>query len=102
MFEWSTLKNMKFVGFDNFIRVFQDKVFWKAMKNSLIWIVTTVPIQAAIGFFLAYIIEDCWKSGRGFFRTAFFLPVATSVSVVAIVWGKNASAVSGHYHSLSF
>ena len=88
VFEWSTLKNMKFVGFDNFIRVFQDEVFWKAMKNSLIWIVTTVPIQAAIGFFLAYIIEDRLKSGRGFFRTAFFLPVATSVSVVAIVWGK--------------
>lgn len=102
VFEWSTLKNMKFVGFDNFIRVFQDEVFWKAMKNSLIWIVTTVPIQAAIGFFLAYIIEDRLKSGRGFFRTAFFLPVATSVSVVAIVWGKMLQPYQGiitHYLS---
>lgn len=101
-YEWSTLKNMEFVGFENFKRVFQDKVFWTSMKNSLIWIVTTVPIQAGIGFFLAYIIEDRLKRGRGFFRTAFFLPVATSVSVVAIVWGKMLQPYQGiitHYLS---
>lgn len=102
VYEWSTLKNMEFVGFENFKRVFQDKVFWTSMKNSLIWIVTTVPIQAGIGFFLAYIIEDWLKRGRGFFRTAFFLPVATSVSVVAIVWGKMLQPYQGiitHYLS---
>ena len=101
-FEWSTLKNMTFVGLDNYFKVFKDDVFWTTMKNSMIWIVTTVPIQATIGFFLAYIIEDKLRRGRGFYRTAFFLPVATSVSVVAIVWGKMLQPYQGiitHYLS---
>lgn len=101
-YDWSTLKNMNFAGFGNYFKVFQDKVFWTCMKNSLIWIVTTVPIQAALGFFLAYIIEDRMRSAKGFFRTAFFLPVATSVSVVAIVWGKMLQPYQGiitHYLS---
>lgn len=101
-FEWSTLKNMTFVGLDNYLKVFQDDVFWTTIKNSMIWIVTTVPIQAGIGFFLAYIIEDKLRRGRGFYRTAFFLPVATSVSVVAIVWGKMLQPYQGiitHYLS---
>lgn len=99
-FEWSTLKNMTFVGLDNYMKVFQDDVFWTTIKNSMIWIVTTVPIQAGIGFFLAYIIEDKLRRGRGFYRTVFFLPVATSVSVVAIVWGKMLQPYQGiitHY-----
>ncbi len=99
-FEWSTLKNMTFVGLDNYLKVFQDDVFWTTIKNSMIWIVTTVPIQAGIGFFLAYIIEDKLRRGRGFYRTVFFLPVATSVSVVAIVWGKMLQPYQGiitHY-----
>lgn len=93
-FTWSTLNNAKFSGLDNYILLFQDKVFIKTIKNSLIWIVTTVPIQAFIGFILAYIIEERIlngkrsKVGKGFFRTAFFLPVVTSVVVVAIVWTK--------------
>lgn len=101
-FEWSTLKNMTFVGLDNYFKVFKDDVFWTTMKNSMIWIITTVPIQATIGFFLAYIIEDKLRRGRGFYRTAFFLPVATSVSVVAIVWGKMLQPYQGiitHYLS---
>lgn len=103
LYEWSTLKNMVFVGFENYIRVFQDGVFWTIIKNSVIWIVTTVPIQAIIGFFLAYIIEERLHKGKGIFRTAFFLPVVTSVVVVAIVWGKMLQPYQGiitHYLSM--
>lgn len=102
-FSWSTLKNMTFVGMENYIRIFQDKVFLTTMRNSLFWIITTVPIQAGVGFFLAYIIEEQLQKGRGIFRTVFFLPVVTSVVVVAIVWGKMLQPYQGiitHYLSV--
>ena len=87
-YDWSTLINMKFVGLENYKRLFQDKVLWITLRNSIYWIVLTVPIQAALGFILAYIIEERLKRFKGFFRTGFFFPVVTSVSVIAIVWTK--------------
>lgn len=88
LFEWSTLKSMNFVGIENYIKIFHDRVFFITMKNSFYWIITTVPIQAILGFFLAYIIEERIKKNNSFYRTILFLPVVTSVVVVAIIWGK--------------
>lgn len=87
-FDWSTLSSMKFVGLENYKELFQDKVFWITLRNSVYWIVVTVPVQAILGFILAYIIEERLKRFKGFFRTGFFFPVVTSVVVIAIVWTK--------------
>lgn len=87
-FKWSNLLNMEFAGLQNYIDVFSDPVFKKVMRNVFYWIVITITVQAAIGFTLAYIIEEKLKRFRGFFRTVFFLPVVTSVVVIAIVWAK--------------
>lgn len=51
LLKWATLSNMEFVGLENFIKVFQDSTFWVTMKNSILWIVVTVPVQAILGFF---------------------------------------------------
>ncbi|WP_394915729.1 carbohydrate ABC transporter permease [uncultured Robinsoniella sp.] len=51
---------------------------------------------------MAYIVEERLRKGKGIFRTVFFLPVATSVAVVAIVWGKMLQPYQGiitHYLS---
>ena len=88
VFSWTNLRNMEFVGLNNFTAIVKDGNMIKIFRNSILWILITVPVQACIGFFLAYLIEERLKKGKGFFRTAFFLPVATSVSVVAIIWGK--------------
>ena len=73
LLKWATLSNMEFVGLENFIKVFQDSTFWVTMKNSILWIVVTVPVQAILGFFLAYAIEERIKSkkadGKAFSRT---------------------------------
>lgn len=87
-FSWSNLLNMKFVGLENYIEVIKDPIFHKVMRNTVYWIIITISVQAAIGFTLAYIIEERLKRFRGFFRTVFFLPVVTAVVVIAIVWAK--------------
>ncbi len=93
LFEWSTMKNFVFVGVENYSKLVNDAVFWKTIKNASLWIAVTVPIQATLGFTLAYIVEEKLfnsklKKGREIFRTVFFLPVVTSVVVVAIVWSQ--------------
>lgn len=108
LLKWATLSNMEFVGLENFIKVFHDSTFWVTMKNSILWIVVTVPVQAILGFFLAYAIEERIKSkkadgkafSRTFYRTLFFIPVVTSVTVVAIMFSKifqPYQGIIGHY-----
>ena len=102
LFKWATLSNMEFVGLKNFLNVFQDSTFWITMKNSILWILVTVPVQAILGFFLAYAIEERIRSkkadgksvSRTFYRTLFFIPV------VAIMFSKifqPYQGIIGHY-----
>ncbi len=72
----------------NYARAFADPVFWIILRNMALWAAITIPVQMLIGGTLAYLIERCTKRSRTFFRTMFFLPVVTSVSVVAIVWNQ--------------
>lgn len=96
MFNWATLSKMTFVGIDNFFKLLNDSTFLSTIKNSLLWIAITVPVQACLGFLLAYAIEEKVKSKRAdgkslpkvFYRTIFFIPVVTSVTVVAIIFSK--------------
>jgi len=100
LFSWVNLRNMEFVAFDNFAAIIKDQNMFKIMRNSILWIFITVPVQACIGFFLAYMIEERLGKWRGFFRTAFFLPVATSVAVVAIIWGKMYQPYNGLFQTI--
>lgn len=66
--------------------VLADPVFWTALGNMAIWGAITIPVQMILGGLIAYFIERHTTVFKAFFRTAFFLPVVTSVSVVSIVW----------------
>ncbi|WP_082979818.1 carbohydrate ABC transporter permease [Labrys sp. WJW] len=70
----------------NYIGVLRDPTFWVVVRNMTLWAVITIPVQMVIGGLLAYFIERHTHRLRGFFRTMFFLPVVTSVSVVSLVW----------------
>ncbi len=75
-----------FVGLANYLAAFQDRTFWLVLRNMLLWGLITIPVQMLIGGLLAYAIERHTRRLRGFYRTMFFLPVVTSVSVVSLVW----------------
>ena len=75
-------------AFANYLRAFADPVFWIAMRNMALWAIITIPVQMAFGGLIALLIERYTRRSRAFFRTMFFLPVVTSVSVVAIVWSQ--------------
>ena len=78
-------KDAAFVGFENYIRLFQDASFLKAMKNTLYFAVIVVPYQVTLAFGLALLVRENIK-GIGIFRSAYFSPLVTSMSVIAILW----------------
>ena len=75
----------KFIGFDNFTRLFQDPTFWHSLRNTVVFAVFVVPIQAGIALGLAVLINVKIK-GVNFFRTVYFLPVVTSMVVISLLW----------------
>ncbi|MBR1918041.1 MAG: sugar ABC transporter permease [Spirochaetales bacterium] len=74
-----------FTGLDNYKRVFQDPTFYKALKNTVYFMVVVVIYQDTMAFMLALLVRRNLK-GIGIFRTAYFTPLVTSMTVVAILW----------------
>ena len=73
------------VGFDNFVRLFHDTLFWKSLRNTLYFAVIVVPLQSAFALLLALLVNTRTK-GTNVFRTLYFIPVVTSIVVVSILW----------------
>lgn len=76
---------MEIVGINNYMTLVSDKLFWKCLKNTFYFTVIIVPVEAVIALGLAVLVNK--KSfGRTFFRTAYFAPVISSLTVVSILW----------------
>lgn len=85
-YNWNILKNIqKFVGFDNFLKAFQDERFLNALANTFIYTVSYVPLLVVMALVLAVFLSYAFW-GSGFFRSLFFLPAITSMAIIAIVF----------------
>ena len=74
-----------FVGFENYIAVFRDSTFYKAVGNTLLFVVITVPVQCLLALGLALLVNRTYR-GFGIFKLAYFAPVITSMTVVALLF----------------
>lgn len=75
----------KFVGFGNYVKLFNDPVFWTALWNTLLWIGLTVPLQMGLGLVTALLLnrEFPW---RGLARALIIIPWALPSVVIALMW----------------
>lgn len=73
------------IGFGNFIDIFTDPIFYSALKNTFLYMFTVVPISLLFALLFASLLSKKVK-GTGFFQTAYFLPMVTSVTAVGLVW----------------
>lgn len=76
------------VGMDNYVRVVNDKFFWRAFGNTLkIWGVNIV-LQLGIAFLLTIVFSDIKyrMRGLGFFRAVFYLPNIIAATSVAFLF----------------
>jgi len=76
---------MKPVGLANYTKLFQDHYFLKSIRNTLVFLLLHIPLQLMVALGLAVVLnEKLWF--RGFFRSAFFMPVVVSGVVITIMW----------------
>ena len=75
-----------FIGFKNYTTLFQDEVFWIALKNTLIIVVVSVPVTCAFSLWVASAISRMPVAATSAFRCIFYLPVVTGSVAVTMVW----------------
>ncbi len=75
-----------FIGFGNYKELFQDEVFWKGLKNTLIIVLVSVPVTCAFSLWVASIISKMHVAATSLFRCIFYLPVVTGSVAVTVVW----------------
>ena len=75
----------KFVGFDNFIKLFKDPIFLKSLSNTLKFVVLVIPLQIGAALGLALLLNKKRKANT-FFKVAYFSPVVMSLVVISVLW----------------
>ncbi len=82
----ASLKNLRFVGLANYLVVLRMGLFWKALGNTLYFVVVGVPLSVAVALGTALLVHSRLARWKGFFRVALFTPVVTNLVAVAVIW----------------
>jgi len=82
-FEWDGLNIPKFVGFRNFVTIFLDATFLKALINNLIWTLIFLTVPVIMGLIVAELLR---KTKWAFFQPFFFFPVILPIASVGLIW----------------
>jgi multiple sugar transport system permease protein len=80
------LHNLRFVGTGNYLRLLRDPLFWKVIRNTLVFVVLGVPLTLAASLGGALLVNSKVAVLRGLFRTIFFAPVVTTLVAVAVIF----------------
>lgn len=93
--------HMKFAGAYNYTRMIQDKVFLQALLNNFAYLIIQVPIMLLLALGLAAMLNNKNLKFKGVFRTAIFLPCATSLVSYAIIF-RALFALDGFVNTMLF
>ncbi len=77
--------DIRFNGLENFVRLFQEKTFWIAVKNTFYFAILTVVLKNVLGFLMALAVRGESKF-NSYLRTVIFLPIMISSIVVCIIF----------------
>lgn len=80
------LSNLRFIGFDNYTRLFGNPLFWKAMGNTLWFVVLGVPLVVGLSLGAALLVNAKTLKWRPVWRVALFAPFVTTLVATAVVW----------------
>lgn len=95
-YQWDGLSAPVFVGLGNFVALWDDRVFWTALENNLIWTAIFLTIPIAMGLLAASMLLIVPRRGSTIFQVVYFLPVIIATAITARVWqGMIYSPVTG-------
>ena len=81
-----TLTDFSFVGLSNYRELFSDPIFIKALVNTIVIVVVSVPVTCMFSLWVASIIYKMRQVHTSFFRCVFYLPAVTGSVAVTVVW----------------
>lgn len=74
-----------FIGLENYARALADPVFWEALGNSLVWVVSAVSLQFTLGFAAALLLNRSF-AWRGVARALVVVPWALPSVIIGLIW----------------
>ena len=85
LFKWNGMTMPEWIGIENYRDIFGDKVFWRSLKNNVMWAFAASFLQVPMALMMALILS---KKIRGWkvFRTVYFLPQVISGIAIASMW----------------
>ena len=99
LYEWKGLLPPKWVGLDNFAELLQDRYFWLALRNTIVFAVAVTIGTVGIGLVLALALaRRVW--GHSVFRVMFYLPVMLPTVAAAALWFRILESNAGLLNTL--
>lgn len=86
LFTWDGVGRPTFIGAGNFRALLSDPKFGPALRNTLVFVLASVPPTVLIGFLVAVAMHARWFIGRSIARTAVFMPTVVSIVAIGFVW----------------
>ena len=80
------LGNLRFVGLQNYERLFANPLFWGAMKNTGLFALFGVPLSIVASLAAAVVLNDRTVRWRPIWRVIFFAPFVTTLVATAVLW----------------
>ncbi len=78
--------DLRFIGLGNYGELLRTPLFWKALGNTFYFVIVGVPLSIGLSLGAALLLNGVASSLVGFFRTALFAPVVTTLVAVAVIW----------------
>lgn len=78
--------SVRFIGFKNYIKLFEDPLFFIALKNTFYFVIVAGPLSIAVSLGAALLLNSKLIKYKAIFRLSYFIPVVTTLVAIAIVW----------------
>lgn len=78
--------SVRFIGLKNYIKLFEDPLFYTALKNTFYFVIVAGPLSIAVSLGAALLLNSKLIKYKSIFRLSYFIPVVTTLVAVAIVW----------------
>jgi ABC-type sugar transport system permease subunit len=83
---WDGVSTPKFIGMRNYVRLFDDKIFWTSIGNNVKWVVSFITAPVILGLALAMVLNRDIPGAKGI-KSAFYSPYIIAPVVIGMIWG---------------
>ncbi len=103
--KWGLMGMQEFVGLSNYERLLGDPYFWNSLKNTVVFVIITVPMLIIVALYLALLANRVSKLKK-FYRCCFYIPSVLSVASISLIaraiGAPYVGFLNGFLHALGF